>query len=124
MKNKGPDIYRRLADLIYFCHWIWVGTLCLLLILGSLGYLWAFPIFCAIMFTTLIAQFLFSGCPLTFLENSLRKKYDPETPDCHSCIGSFLKRHFNIDLAPGLITAILIILFIMALIPCLIFLLK
>lgn len=123
MKKKSRNIYRRLADLVAFCHITWVLIAIILviaaIILGEgVGSQLIFFIIWAMLFTILLAQTLFSGCPLTHLENSLRKKYNPKTSTDPSFIGSFLKRHFNINLSPGIITLIIVILFIINSILC------
>jgi len=41
--------------------------------------------------TTGLSQILFRGCPLTILENALRKKYDPTT----TYPGSFISFHLH-----------------------------
>jgi hypothetical protein len=93
--------YKLLADGVFAFHMFWIACLLLGWLVSKRMHIWA-------VVTTITAQILFLGCPLTALEMSLRRKYDPYN---HQYTGSFmchlLHKWFSIQVPSWAITACL-----------------
>jgi hypothetical protein len=71
----------------------------------------------SIMFSIVISQVLWGGCPLTFLECRLRNRPNPKKWYERSFVCEFLEKH-GINVPHWLITALTVIIFIISTIIC------
>jgi hypothetical protein len=83
--------YKTFADLLVSIHFLWS-----LLLLGGIIVTLIFPAYAIVQiiimsFTLLIAIPFGNTCPLTLLEEKLRKKFDPT----YNPSGSFVARYLN-----------------------------
>lgn len=107
------EIYRILADLVYWFHWFWI----FLMIGGaflSIKYKWYRPYHAVIMVGTIASQLIFLGCPLTTLENALRAHYDPNATYMGSFICYCLQKYLGIQLAPQYIILAMVLIILVS----------
>ena len=105
------NIYRILANCVFWIHVFWVILMLSLAILSPV-YPFLSPISLTVVITTLMSQVLWKGCPLIYLENTLIRKYDPSHKQFGSFIGKFYKNTFNIEIPAYVIFIQLIVLFL------------
>lgn len=110
-------MYKKLATIVRFCHWAWlityIGFVCLFVILSI-----AFPEstalavgLAAVAYALIIAvsSAILGGCPLRLIEESLRKRDNPN----FSYNGSFVAYHIGkilkVKPPPAIIITILLV---------------
>lgn len=105
-----PRSYKWNANTAFASNLAWVAVL----ILGSwVGFVWHGyqPIAKVIMWSTIVSQLLWCGCPLTTIEQQLRSKYSDVT-----YYGSFVchvLRRCGIQVRPAHVTVGLFVIFVM-----------
>lgn len=101
--------YRKLANIVFWFHWVWVA---LLIGGGALQFIfpWYKPIQMVIVTVTITSQIVFLGCPIVALEKALRRKYDPSETYTGSFVCHYLKKWFGLDIPPVVIFILLIVL--------------
>jgi hypothetical protein len=99
-------IFKTLANLTVFLHL--VVMLAIMAALVGAGSLTKYPILhrigTALIVTTMISILLFSGCPLTTLENAFRQQYSPETKYYGSFVVHMLLKYTGIKVPTILVT--------------------
>ena len=101
------EVYRILADFVFWFHWVWTALLPVGLVL-SMKYEWYRRYYAVMVMSTLVSQLIFLGCPLVALENALRVQYDPKAKFGGSFICHYLKEYFGFQIAPEYITLALV----------------
>ncbi len=102
------EIYRVLADVVFWFHWAWLALLLGGIVLSS-NYKWYWPYHWCVILSTIISQIVFfPNCPLVLLENVLRAQYDPKTTYTGSFICHYLDKHFGFQMMPWHITLVLL----------------
>ena len=98
------NAYIALANTVFVFHIAWL----IWLVGGGLATWWLpwiRPYYLVTAMTTLFSLLLFRGCPLTFLEDSIRKLDNPDVVGYKSSfICYFMKKFFGIQLSPVAIT--------------------
>lgn len=96
-------IYQFLANCIACFHWIWASMLVVGIFLSI--YHPTYRICHAIIISsTLVGQVTFPSCPLTMLENSFRRRYDPKTVYTGSFAVHYFESWIGITIHPKWIT--------------------
>jgi hypothetical protein len=107
-------LYKNTADVLVSIHFLWT-----LLLLGGIIATILFPAYAivqiaAMSFTLLIAIPFGNTCPLTLLEEKLRRKVDPDYHPTGSFVARYLNRIFNINLDHRFVDEVLAALYILA----------
>ena len=101
------EVYRVLADFVFWFHGVWI-VLFLGGIVLSMKYRWYKRYHAVVVTSTIVSQLIFMGCPLVALENMLRMQYDPKTKFSGSFICHYLKEYFGFQISPEYITLALV----------------
>lgn len=114
-ERQDKSVYLQLASLVYWFHVFWILVL-LGTSLAAVYYTWLRPLSMAVLTTTMIAQIMWKGCPLVYLEGVFRKKHDPDYVPGGSFLGKFFRRTLKLDVPPWVIFVHLVLLFIVMLV--------
>ena len=106
-------MHRKLASAVRAFHLLWI----VLMIVGiplSILCDWYEPIHWVVIGTTIVSQIVWLGCPLSTLEQALRRKYDPDATYTGSFVCHYLRKRFGIEVPPIVVTLQLLVFVVVA----------
>ena len=110
----SAQTYKTYADLLVSAHFFWT-----LLLIGGVIAMFVYPSYATVQiavmsFTLLIAIPFHNTCPLTLLEEILRKKYNPSYHNDGSYIATYFNKFFRTTIAAHRVNRILAGIYILA----------